>query len=195
MQTLSFPEADTPAELRAQVVALEDRAWPSRDDPAGRSPDVLSHDRALRPLTMLRVDDGGAVLAALCVLFKKISHAGRSYRAAGLSTVVTRGDVRGAGHGVALVSAAREEMAAQEVDVGLFTCDRRLQRFYERAGWSVLRGTVLVGGTPAVPLPSDQPGFDKVAMGAFFSAVAQEHRASFHHARVELYPGEVDALW
>lgn len=109
MRTLSFPEADTPAELRAQVVEMEDRAWPSRDDPVGRSPDVLSHDPALRPLAMLRADDGGAVLAALSVLFKEIGHAGRSYRAAGLSTVVTRDDVRGAGHGVALVSAAREE--------------------------------------------------------------------------------------
>jgi len=139
--------------------------------------------------------DGGIVLAALDVLSKVIVHAGRRYRAGGLSTVVTRPEARGRGHGRYLVTAARTAMAAKDLDLGLFTCDRPLQPFYERAGWQALAGTVLVGGTRLSPFPSDQPGFDKVTMADFFSHEARRHRSSFQHARIELYPGEIDKLW
>jgi aminoglycoside 2'-N-acetyltransferase I len=63
-------------------------------------------------------------------------------------------------------------MAAGDLDLGLFTCDRPLQGFYERAGWHLLPGAVLVGGTRRSPFPSDQPGFDKVTMADCFSAEA-----------------------
>ena len=119
---------------------------------------------------MLLVDDG-LVLAALDVLFKEIVHAGRRWGAAGLSTVVTGREIRGRGYGTGLVTAARDRMMLTPgLDLGMFTCDRPLQRFYESAGWQLLTGTVLIGGTPGAPFPSDQAGFDKVTMGDFFSA-------------------------
>jgi aminoglycoside 2'-N-acetyltransferase I len=110
-------------------------------------------------------------------------------------TVVTHPDARGRGHGRHLVAAAGKAMAAGDLDLGLFTCDRPLQGFYERAGWHLLPGAVLVGGTRRSPFPSDQPGFDKVTMADCFSAEAQRHQRSFHHARIELYPGDIDKLW
>ncbi|MEU6079357.1 GNAT family N-acetyltransferase [Streptomyces sp. NPDC047108] len=205
MEILSFPEADTPPALRIQVLELQEEAWPSE---AGAAPPAhrLSHDPALRPRSVLLIDsdrDGDntrTVLAALDILSKEIVHAGRRYSAAGLSTVATRAAVRGQGLGRRLVIAAREEMARQgtaegAVDVGLFTCDRPLQAFYESAGWHVLPGTVLIGGTPEAPFPSDRPGFDKVTMACFFSEASRAHEASFRGARVELYPGEIDKLW
>ncbi|MFF5210458.1 GNAT family N-acetyltransferase [Streptosporangium sp. NPDC000396] len=191
MQIVSYPEADTPSELRGQVLALQHEAWPS-DDP----PDVsaLTHDPALRPLSMLLVEDG-TVLAALDILSKEIVHAGRRYASGGLSTVVTCRQARGQGHGRRLVAAAREAMAASDMDLGLFTCDRPLQGFYESAGWRVIPGAVLVGGTSLSPFPSDRPGFDKVTMADFFSAEGRRHQSSFHDSRIELYPGEIDKLW
>ena len=69
-----------------------------------------------------------------------------------------------------LVVAAREAIAASGADVGIFTCDRPLAPFYESAGWTVLPGTVLVGGTAEEPFPSDQ--WDKVTLARFFSARA-----------------------
>jgi hypothetical protein len=54
---------------------------------------------------------------------------------------------------------------------------------------------VLVGGTPDAPFPSDQPGFDKVTMGDFFSAAARREHGLFLGARIDLYPGEIDKLW
>lgn len=187
MRLLSFSEPATPADLRAQVVRLQDEAWPPAEPPVG-------HDPALRPLSMLLLD-GDTVLSALDILFKDIEHAGQRYRAGGLSTVVTSRAVRRHGYGRQLVSAARERMRAMALDLGVFTCDRPLQSFYESAGWQLLAGTVLVGGTPEAPFPSDQPGFDKVTMGCFFSAMALQHQQSFHGARIELYPGLIDKLW
>jgi GNAT superfamily N-acetyltransferase len=193
MAILSFPEAATPPQLRAQVLALQRQAWPPADATAQAS-GTLTHDPALGPVSMLLVEDG-RVLAALDILSKQLVHAGRRYRAGGLSTVVTRRAARGHGYGRRLVVAARRAMAAGDLDLGLFTCDRRLQGFYQRAGWELLAGAVLIGGTRSCPFPSDQPGVDKVTMAAFFSTAAQRQRSSFQHARIELYPGEIDKLW
>jgi aminoglycoside 2'-N-acetyltransferase I len=188
MRVVSSPEAETPAELRAQVVALHRQAWPS-DAPLDLRP---THDPALRPVSMLLVDDG-RVLAALDILSKEIRHRGQSYAASGLSTVVTDEEHRGSGYGLQLVEAAYRAIEESGADLGIFTCDAPLQAFYERAGWQMLPGTVLVGGTPVAPFPSDQ--FDKVTMARFFSVKAQGARDAFVGARIELYPGAIDKLW
>lgn len=194
MHLLSFAEADVPADLRVQVLALQAQAWPGQDapDPLPGSPPRLSHDPALAPRSFLAVEDG-RVLAALDVLSKELVHARRRWAASGLSTVVTDPRERRRGHGRRLVTCAREAIAASGADLGLFTCDTPLGAFYEACGWSILPGTVLVGGTPADPLPSDR--FDKVTLGAFFSSRARRHAADFVGARIGLYPGERDRLW
>ncbi|MEU7058140.1 GNAT family N-acetyltransferase [Streptomyces sp. NPDC046197] len=193
MQILSFAEEATPFELRAQVRELQEQAWPS--SPGSVVPaDAPVHDLALRPLSLLLVDDG-VVLAALDVLSKEIVHAGGRYAAGGLSTVVTRREARGRGHGRHLVTAARETMIALNLDLGLFTCDSPLRAFYESAGWRVLPGSVLIGGTPEDPFPSDSPGFHKVTMADFFSPEGQKAEEAFRDSRIELYPGEIDKLW
>ncbi len=195
MHIVCAPEPAVPRVLRVQVLALQDLAWPPADGERHEPKEAQGHDPALRPLSMLLVDDAGTVVSALDILTKDLLHAGRRFTAAGLSTVVTRPSVRGRGHGGRLVTAARTTMRARGADVGLFTCDRPLQRFYERAGWEVLPGTVLVGGTPASPFPSDRPGIEKVTLGAFFTAVARHARPSFAHARIPLHPGTIDKLW
>ncbi|MFI9204933.1 GNAT family N-acetyltransferase [Streptomyces sp. NPDC053048] len=158
----------------------------------------------------------GAVVAVLDILTKDVTHGGHTYRAAGLSAVVTAARHRGKGNGRQLVAAARELIAgsgadaglgslplagpgsrplARSVDLALFTCDRPLRAFYESAGWGVLDGAVLIGGTPEAPFPSDQPGFDKVTMAAFFTERAKRNAAAFRHSRIGLHPGEIDRLW
>jgi len=188
MQVVSYPEAEVPAELRRQVVALQRQAWPS-GEPLRLDP---VHDPALRPLSLLGLA-GRRVVCALDILSKQIVHGGGHYEASGLSTVVTDERERGRGFGVALVARAREEIEASGADLGIFTCDIPLQEFYERAGWQLLPGAVLVGGTPAAPFPSDQ--FGKVTMARFFSERARRRAATFAGARIELYPGEIDLLW
>ncbi|MFJ3923914.1 GNAT family N-acetyltransferase [Streptomyces sp. NPDC090022] len=185
MRILSFAEADVPAGLAAQVAALEDEAWP------GATP---GHDPALAPRALLLVADDGTVAASLALLFKEIRHAGRTYRAAGLSAVVTRRALRGRGYGARLVAAARRELrGVPGLDVVLFSCDRPLAGLYESAGFTVLPGTVLVGGTPDDPLATDGPGFDKVVLADFPGAAADP--TAFTATRIPLHPGRVDRLW
>jgi GNAT superfamily N-acetyltransferase len=184
---LRFAQADVPLPLRTQVLAARDQAWPSDDD------DKALHDPALDPAWLVLVDDTGTVAASLAVLSKTITHRRRRYTASGLSAVVTDAGRRGQGHGLQLVAAARRMIADDGRDLGIFTCDRPLAGFYERAGWTVLPGAVLIGGTPAARLPSDQ--FDKVTVAAFCTEHARAHAREFEHARVELYPGLIDRLW
>ncbi|WP_246430446.1 GNAT family N-acetyltransferase [Streptomyces rectiverticillatus] len=186
LRIVTMAEPELPPELRTQIEALQEQAWP------GGGP----HDPALRPVAVLLLAPDGGVRAALDILSKEIIHEGRSYRASGLSAVVTDAAHRGKRYGRRLVAAARELIAdGGAVDVGLFTCDSPLQGFYESAGWTALPGTVLIGGTPQDPFPSDQPGFDKVTMAAFFTARAQRDAAAFERSRIGLYPGDVDRLW
>ncbi|MDH6578958.1 GNAT family N-acetyltransferase [Kitasatospora sp. MAP5-34] len=189
MHVQRYPEAAVPPELRSQVWALQEQAWPSGDPDPG-----VSRDPALEPESLLLVD-GGRVVAALDLLSKQLDHAGRSYRARGLSTVVTDRAYQGRGYGRQLVAAALQEVRRSGADLGLFTCDRPLQRFYESAGWQLLPGTVLIGGTAADPFPSDRPGFDKVTMTFLCTPRAQAARQSFEHARIALHPGVLDRLW
>ncbi len=192
MHVLSFPEAGVPRDLRLQVLALQDQAWLDDGAQDGSGEARLSHDQALRPFSMLLVE-GDRVLAALDILSKEIAHRGERYAVSGLSTVVTDVVERGKGYGRHLVLAARDAIRDGGADLGIFTCDRPLQTFYESAGWQTLVDAVLIGGTPDAPFPSDQ--FDKVTVAAFFSPKAQEHAETFNHSRVELYPGDIDKLW
>ncbi|MER7750778.1 GNAT family N-acetyltransferase [Kitasatospora sp. NPDC097643] len=188
LRVLARPEAEVPRRLKLQVAELQNHAWP------GEISAEPVHDPALRPLSLLLLD-GDRVLAALDVLSKPIVHAGRTYAASGLSTVVVDPALRGRGHGRRLVAAARAAVADGGADLGLFTCDRGLRGFYENAGWEPLPGAVLVGGTVEQPFPSDQEGFDKVVMAAFLTAHARRHRSDFPGSRIALHPGTVDRLW
>ena len=190
LRILTFREAEVPRELRSQMLTLQEQAWPTSE-----SNDGPWHDPALAPVSTLLVRDDGKVLAALDVLSKEIEHAGEQWSASGLAAVVTDHAERGHGYGGLLVSAARRSIEAGGVDIGLFTCDVPLLAFYERAGWEHLPGTVLIGGTPDDPFRSDGDGFDKVALGGFFSARARARRDAFLGTQIGLYPGSIDRLW
>ncbi|MFD7082817.1 GNAT family N-acetyltransferase [Streptomyces sp. NPDC059918] len=185
MRVLTYAEAELPPHLAAQVASLEAQAWPGA---------AFGHDPALTPRAMVLVDEEGTVAASLALLFKPVRHGGRTYRAAGLSAVVTRDTARGRGYGGHLVAAARAALAADPaVDLVLFSCDRPLVPFYEAAGFTRLPGTVLVGGTPGQPLATDAPGFAKEVLADFPGA--DTGAAAFEGARIALYPGLVDRLW
>ncbi|MFE0103432.1 GNAT family N-acetyltransferase [Streptomyces sp. NPDC059009] len=194
MEILKFPEADTPYDLRAQVLEIQDQAWPpAQPRPEGDA--TATHDPRLRPLSLLAVERGAVVVAALDILRKELVHDGVTYAAGGLSTVATRRESRGRGYGRRLVVAARAAMGELGLDIGLFTCDRELQPFYESAGWEAVDGAVVVGGTADDPFPSDQPGFDKVTMAGSFTVPGERAREAFRGRRIELHPGNIDKLW
>lgn len=189
VRIVSYPEGRVPLDLRWQVIAMQDEAWPS-----GEPPDPAPwHDQSQDPLSVLLVDDEGRVLAALDILSKEIAHKGETYAASGISATVTDEAVRGQGYGRTLAKAARDIMEENGADLGIFTCDAYLKKFYESAGWQHLPGTVLIGGTPIDPFPSDL--FDKVTLASFFSPRAKDSESDFVGSRIELFSGEIDKLW
>jgi GNAT superfamily N-acetyltransferase len=188
-EILTYAQDDLPVALRDQVLALHRQAWPPAGLARAAGP---AHDPALHPVSLTLVLDG-RVLAALDILSKQLEHAGERFAASGLSTVVTDEALRGRGYGRRLVAAAHATIAAGDADLGIFTCDRPLGPFYESAGWTILPGTVLVGGTPEAPFPSDQ--WDKVTLASFFSDRARGAAERFVDARIGLYPGAIDKLW
>lgn len=177
-----------PGATRLQVAALHAQAWPG--DRTSNS--ETGHDPLLQPVSLVLVD-GERVLAALAILSKELHHRGRRYAASGLSTVVTDPVERRRGHGRRLIVAAGEAMRAAGADLALFTSDTPMAPFYESGGYTVLPGSVLVGGVPQDPLPSDR--FDKVVLWHAYTMRAQTHAAEFRGARIELYPGVIDRLW
>jgi aminoglycoside 2'-N-acetyltransferase I len=189
MRVVTYREGEVPHELRAQMVAFQDQAWPS-DEPSDLAP---WHDPSLDPVSLLLVDDEDRVLSALDILSKDIRHKGQTFAASGISATVTDESLRGMGYGRRVAEAAREIMETRGADLGIFTCDTYLLRSYEGAGWKHLPGTVLIGGTLEEPFPSDQ--FDKVTLGRFFSSKAKDAEEDFVGARIELYPGAIDKLW
>jgi aminoglycoside 2'-N-acetyltransferase I len=188
VEILCWPETEAPQPIRLQVVALQNQAWPG-DMTSAPGP---GHDPALLPLSLVLVNEG-RVLAALTILSKGLDHGGERYAASGLSTVVTNRVERRRGHGRRLIVAAREAMGARGADLAIFTCDTVLVPFYESGGFTVLRGTVLVGGVPEDPLPGDR--FDKVTLWHAYTSRAREHAVDFQGARIGLYPGVIDRLW
>ncbi|GLV86620.1 hypothetical protein Slala03_63090 [Streptomyces lavendulae subsp. lavendulae] len=189
LRLAAYPQAELPAELARQVAGIEARVWPGSR---------FGHDPLLRPRVLVLLDGDGVVGGSLTLLYKEVPCGGRVRRAAGLSGVVTRPEWCGRGLGGRLVAGARAVLDADPaVDLALFSCDRPLAAFYERAGFERLPGTVLVGGTPDEPLATDAPGFDKEVLGAFFAAGADggADRAALSGSRVALHPGTVDRLW
>ena len=189
MRVETHAQASLPDALRRQVAALDDIEWPPDPDAPARP---FGHDPALHPVYVLLVDDA-VVVASLALLSKPLTHGGATLRATGLSAVVTAPAYRGHGHGHALVTAARDVAAGFGADLVLFTCDAHLVAFYERTGYAVLPGAVLVGGTPAEPLRSDS--LAKTTMAAFLTERAQGAAGAFEHCDIELFPGPIDRLW
>lgn len=136
--------------------------------------------------------EGGEVLAYIAIPSTTIEHAGRTYRASGLSAVSTHPAHLCRGHAARLVTAAREWMEASDADLGLFTCDPPLVPLYEACEWTHMPTTVVVGGTRAQPFRADSLG--KATLMGFFSPAARAHRADFEGADVYLELREGD-LW
>ena len=173
-------------DLAAGLRRITVQAWPGSDE---------RHDPLLDPELFVDVEDG-RVVAGLAVLTKDVVVAERRWRAAGLSAVVVAEEERGCGRAGALAAAARSWIVGEHgADVGLLTCDRPLVPLYERAGWAVLPGAVLVGGTVERPFPSDSPGMDKPVLAAWPSGAEAAVRAAFEQVRIPLHPGAIDRLW
>lgn len=189
-EVVRFAQEACPASIREQIIDLMRREWPEAFGDADEA--VQWPDLPETSPTSLVLIEGGIVISHVAVPWKQIEHAGQTYRAFGLSEVMTAPAYRGKGYGLKLVKEALSFIEEQSPDIGVFTCDAPLIRFYAQGGWEHMQGTCLVGGTREKPFRSDTLG--KATMMRFFSSKAQHSRSAFEGADVFLDLGE-RKLW
>jgi predicted N-acetyltransferase YhbS len=112
------------------------------------------------------------VVSYTAVVHKQITHGDETFWIAGLSCVATDPDYQGRGLGSRTVGAATRTIEHSTTDIGIFTCDPPLARFYARAGaWPVVPEVVLIGSRHDGALSS--VFLQKVVLMRLFSAKAQ----------------------
>lgn len=188
MEIVQYPRGRADQALRAQLIELENTAWPS-DVPAEKEVFPVEPDTYVTSFVLMA---DSAAVCHVAVRRKRLLHKGDVYLAYGLSEVVTHPDWRGRGLGTRLLRHALKFIERQEPDISLFTCAADRVSFYTRGGWSAMPGTCLVGGTEAEPFRSDALGL--TVMARFHSVRAESRRADFENADIYLRLGK-NQLW
>lgn len=183
MQIIFYPQQDSSQELRGQILALEDLAWPSFRG----APWPQREHRA-----SLCGQENGLLIAHAAVTAATLSHKGQCYRAFGLCEVVVHPEYRGRGLASALIVAAREYMQREGADLGVFTCEPALCKLYADAGWKRMDGLCVRGGTSPNALRSDALGL--CTLLGLFSPKAISHQSDFICGELIL-PLEAGELW
>ncbi|MBM3534140.1 MAG: GNAT family N-acetyltransferase [Alphaproteobacteria bacterium] len=175
--------SEAPPDLRRRFALLRHRADPVLRPMPGETVRDL-HDPALSAVSFYTCS-GEAVISYAAVLRKTIRHAAQTFEIAGLSAVLTDPEFRGRGFGRRTVAAATRWIGESGADLGLFTCDPPLARFYARAGaWPVAGNIVLIGGRSATALRSDMLG--KVVLMRLFTPHAMAAEPVLSQATIDL---------
>lgn len=190
IKLLQFLQEDCPLDIKEQIILLMRREWPQAFENAVE--DVLWPDNPETHPTSLILIENNVVLSHVAVPWKYIDHEGQTFKAFGLSEVMTNPSYRNQGFGSKLVREAVSLIESQTADIGIFTCDPPLVGFYAKNGWEQLKNAYLVGGTHNQPFRSDSLG--KCTLARFFSNKAQKYRHHFENSDIYLELGE-GQLW
>ncbi|MBN3526637.1 GNAT family N-acetyltransferase [Paenibacillus apiarius] len=190
MKLLQFAQENCPLHLRKQIIGLMRQQWPQAFEGKGENID-WPENPGTHPTSFVLVEND-IVISHVAVPWKYITHGGVTYKAYGLSEVMTNPPYRHRGFGVKLVKEAASYIEENEPDIGIFTCEPSLVSFYTQGGWEYQKNTCLVGGTRSKPFRSDSLGLS--TMIRFFSDKAQNNRSAFDGTDVYLELGE-EMLW
>ncbi len=118
------------------------------------------------------------------ILWKWLAHNGFTYKAYGLSGVLTYPEFRGQGYGMQIVRAGTNYIKASDADLGMFNCHPSLKGFYYTStDWIAMETSVTLVGDRQHPLPSDE-----LLMMLFLTERAKSHRGDFES--IPIYFGE-----
>ena len=190
IKLLQFLQQDCPEPLREQILDMMQREWPQAIEGTRRERPWPENPEA-QPTSFVLLEDN-SVVSHVAVPRKDIKHEGQTYRAFGLSEVMTHPSFRHQGFGLQLVKEATTFISNNEPDIALFTCQPPLVSFYTQGGYEHIPNTPLVGGTRNKPFRSDSLGLS--TMIHFFSEKAQQNRSAFVGADIYLELGE-NMLW
>ncbi|MCG7508632.1 GNAT family N-acetyltransferase [Mesorhizobium retamae] len=171
------------AALRHEFASLQCRVYPlgGGDEDAATVP---LHDPAFDAFSFYIREDSQVVSYA-AIAKKTIEYAGDTFNIAGLSCVMTDPGRQRQGLGLRVVSAATRCLERSSLDIGVFTCDPPLVRFYAQAGcWPIAPNVVLIGSRHPGALRSDALG--KVVLMRLFSLKALAAASTLTNATIDL---------
>ena len=178
-----WPQDDGSGELRKNILALEETAWP------GHLQDLWPETEHLASFCRL---EHGVLAAHAAVMGKRFRHRGESYFACGLAEVVTHPEFRGRGLALELIRRAAAFIREQGADLSVFTCAPALVPFYRQGGWEERADLQLIGGSREKPFPSWDEGLSTLFLPLSEKALA--HESDFRDTGLFLDLGE-GKLW
>ncbi|KEK24484.1 GNAT family N-acetyltransferase [Bacillus gaemokensis] len=189
MKLLHFPQEDCPLYLKEQIISLMQQEWPEvfvseKDVHWPDSPETY-------PISLVLVENH-IVISHVSIPHTYIKHRDQTYKAYGLSEVMTNPTYRHQGYGLKLIKEAALFIEKQKPDISIFTCKPNLVSFYRQGGWIEQPYTYLVGGTRLKPFRSDALGLS--TMMRLFSDKALKHQHTFEETDIHLELGE-NKLW
>jgi predicted N-acetyltransferase YhbS len=180
VHTTEYNSADIA--LRQRIAELQRSVFGS----VGTVSDAVPEDHAagLNAIAFFALE-GDQVVSYAAVVHLTIAHGGRTFALAGLSAVATAPEFRGRGLGTAVVAAATRHIESSDADLAIFTSDRPLARFYERAGgWRPAPQVRVVGSLDEGALTSD--GLGKVVLMRLLSDRARAAADLLTHGTINL---------
>ena len=124
--------------------------------------------------------ENGILISHAEVVWKNLEHAGETYRAYGLTGVFTYPGHRRQGYGTQIVDAGTEYIVATDADIGIFSCDPSLKRFYARCGWVPMKKVKILIEPEGQPLVVDE-----LTMMLFLSEKGKRARPAFESEPVQ----------
>lgn len=183
MDLLTYTNQEFPADLKCQVLSFLRVVFWEGFTGENRLRDWITAER-YHPLHFVLVENG-LVVSHTEVVWKYLEHAGQTYKTYGLTGVLTFPSFRHEGHGLQVVRAASDWIAASDADIGMFHCDPALQGFYARCGWIPMAGAVTLTG------PRENPNVSSERMMMqFFTEKGRQGQERFE--RLPVYFDEDD---
>jgi GNAT superfamily N-acetyltransferase len=155
--------------------------WPEGFVGENRLRDWISTDDDHPVFIMLVEQD--VLISHTEVVWKYLDHAGETYKAYGLSGVLTYPAFRNQGYGKRIVERGTAYIEASNADIAMFHCDKSLKKFYESCGWIPMETAVTYVGDKTDPRISNE-----LLMMRFLSAHGKMSRSAFEN--IPFYFGE-----
>lgn len=176
-ELLCYAQSDLPVEYACQVLSFLRVHWPGGFTGENRLRSWITRAED-HPVSYLLVE-AGLVISHAQVVWKSLDHAGETYKAYGITGVLTFPSFRDQGYGLRVVQAATDAIARSDADVGMFFCDPGLADFYARCGWLPMPDTITWLGPRDGLVASDE-----LLMMQFFSEKGRRGRAAFERGPV-----------
>src|SRR5215467_14120273 len=122
IELLTYTSAEFPESLKWQAVSFLRVQWPLGFTGENRLRDWVTQEEE-HPIHIVLVERG-ILISHTSVVWKYLDHAGKTYKAYGLTAVFTYPSCRGQGYGSQVTAAGKEYIRQSDADIAMLYCDK-----------------------------------------------------------------------